>query len=125
MDNWYLQLEYFDPHEPYFVPEKYKQLYEDAPLEFDWPYYGQVQPGDEDKVHQARVNYRAVLSMLDTYLGKLLDFLDAHDMWKDTMVIVNTDHGYMPGEHGYFGKNYMPMYDEIVHTPFSYGNREP
>ena len=36
-DNWYLQLEYFDPHEPYFVPEKYKQLYEDAPLEFDWP----------------------------------------------------------------------------------------
>ena len=117
-DNWYLQLEYFDPHEPYFVPEKYKQLYEDAPLEFDWPYYGQVQPGDEDKVHQARVNYRAVLSMLDTYLGKLLDFLDAHDMWKDTMVIVNTDHGYMLGEHGYFGKNYMPMYDEIVHTPF-------
>lgn len=56
--------------------------------------------------------------MLDTYLGKLLDFLDAHDMWKDTMVIVNTDHGYMLGEHGYFGKNYMPMYDEIVHTPF-------
>ncbi|HBF36121.1 MAG TPA: hypothetical protein DDW50_02240 [Firmicutes bacterium] len=39
-------------------------------------------------------------------------------MWKDTMLIINTDHGYLLGEHGYFGKNYMPNYDQIVHTPF-------
>ena len=69
-------------------------------------------------MEDARINYRAVLSMMDYYLGKILDFMDEHDMWKDTMLIVNTDHGYMLGEHGYFGKNYMPCFDEIVHTPF-------
>ncbi len=30
-DDWYLQLEYFDPHEPFFVPERFKRLYTDAP----------------------------------------------------------------------------------------------
>lgn len=118
-DNWYLQMEYFDPHEPYFVPQRYKDLYvQGEPSDFDWPHYDEMEPGDEDKVRQARLNYRAVLSMMDNYLGKVLDFMDAHDMWKDTMLIVNTDHGYLLGEHGYFGKNYMPNYDQIAHTPF-------
>ena len=115
-DNWYLQLEYFDPHEPYFVPDRYKKLYSDDDLEFDWPFYGEVD--DPEKIREARLNYRAVVSMADNYLGKVLDFMDEHDMWKDTMLIVNTDHGYMLGEHGYFGKNYMPNYEEITHTPF-------
>ena len=119
-DNWYLQLEYFDPHEPYFVPDSYKKLYTDQENDFDWPYYGQVAEGEEGErqIRDARLNYRAVLSMLDCYLGKVLDFLDGHDMWKDTLLVVNTDHGYLLGEHGYFSKNYMPCYEEITHTPF-------
>lgn len=116
-DNWYLHVEYFDPHEPYFVPERYKKLYTDKDAPFDWPFYGEVEP-DAKEVQEAQLNYRAVLSMIDHYLGEILDFMDAHDMWKDTMLIVNTDHGYMLGEKGFFGKNYMPCYEEIVHTPF-------
>lgn len=116
-DNWYLHIEYFDPHEPYFVPDEYKKLYTDQDAEFDWPFYGEVGE-DSEEVRQARLNYRAVLSMMDKYLGKVLDFMDEHDMWKDTMLIVNTDHGYLLGEHGFFGKNYMPNYEQIVHTPF-------
>ena len=66
-DNWYLQLEYFDPHEPYFVPDSYKKLYTDQENDFDWPYYGQVAEGEEGErqIRDARLNYRAVLSMLD------------------------------------------------------------
>ena len=43
-DRWYLQLETFDPHEPFFSPEKYKKSYEDnydGPM-FDWPGYHEV-----------------------------------------------------------------------------------
>ena len=29
-DNWYLQLENYDPHEPYFTPESYKEPYKDG-----------------------------------------------------------------------------------------------
>ena len=40
-DNWFLQLECFDPHEPFFVPEKYLRMYGiDDPSQFDgWPPY--------------------------------------------------------------------------------------
>lgn len=27
-DNWFLQLEEFDPHEPYYVPDRFLSLYE-------------------------------------------------------------------------------------------------
>lgn len=118
-DNWYLHLEYFDPHEPFDCPDRYKRLYSDAPLpDFDWPLYTPASEQDPEKLRQSVINYKACISMCDDYLGKVLDFFDAHDMWKDTLLIVNTDHGYMLGEHGYFAKNYMPCYEELVNIPF-------
>jgi len=37
---------------------------------------------------------------------------------KDTVLIVNTDHGFLLGEHEWLGKNFPPPYDELVHLPF-------
>lgn len=52
--------------------------------------------------------------------------MDHYDMWKDTMLIVNTDHGFMLGEKEWMGKNVQPMYNEIVHSPFFiYDPRNP
>lgn len=117
-DNWYLHIEYFDPHEPFFVPQKYKDLYQGGDAaEFDWPRYNETDPASGE-VREARLHYRALVSMMDNYLGKVLDFIDENDMWKDTMLIINTDHGFLLGEHGYFAKNYMPSFDQLVHTPF-------
>jgi arylsulfatase A-like enzyme len=47
----------------------------------------------------------------------VLDLFDRLDLWKDTMLIVNADHGCLLGEHGFWGKNSMPFYDEIVRLP--------
>ena len=49
------------------------------------------------------------MSMCDHYLGKVLDMMDRYDLWKDTMLIVNTDHGFMLGEKEWMGKNVQPM----------------
>ncbi|MDR1533602.1 MAG: sulfatase-like hydrolase/transferase [Planctomycetota bacterium] len=117
-DDWYLHIEYFDPHEPFFVPRKYKELYPGgAEAAFDWPGYGEIDP-DSRQAGEAKLHYRALLSMMDNYLGKVLDFMDENGMWKDTLLIVNTDHGFLLGEHGYFAKNYMPSYDQLVRIPF-------
>ena len=48
--------------------------------------------------------YAALISMCDAYLGKILDFMDDHEMWKDTLLIVNTDHGFLLGEHDWLGE---------------------
>ena len=64
--------------------------------------------------------------MCDRYLGKVLDMMDKYDLWKDTMLIVNTDHGFMLGEKEWMGKNIQPMYEELIHTPFFiYDPRNP
>nr|WP_318683835.1 sulfatase [uncultured Acetatifactor sp.] len=118
-DDWYLQIEIFDPHEPFYTQENYKKLY---PHDYhgknlDWPDYGKNEYGPEATRH-VRYEYAALLSMCDHNLGRLLDKMDQLDMWRDTMLIVNTDHGFMLGEKEWMGKNIQPMYQEIVHLPF-------
>lgn len=117
-DNWFLQLETFDPHEPFFSYQKYKDLYPhdyNGPI-FDWPPYRRVQETRE-QVEHIKYEYAALLSMCDNYLGKVLDIMDKYGMWKDTMLIVNTDHGFLLGEHGWWAKCTMPLYNEIAKTP--------
>lgn len=118
-DRWFLQIECFDPHEPFTSPRKYKDIYPheyDGPI-FDWPPYGPVREPRE-QVEHARMEYAALLSMCDAHLGKVLDAMDRHDLWKDTMLIVWTDHGFMLGEHDHWAKRTQPWYEELAHTPF-------
>jgi arylsulfatase A-like enzyme len=104
-DNWFLQLECFDPHEPFFVPEKYLKMYGiDDPSQFDgWPPYYFVTETDERK-SLIQKYYMALLTMVDAYVGKVLDYMDRYDLWQDTLLIVNTDHGFLLGEHEWWGK---------------------
>jgi arylsulfatase A-like enzyme len=117
-DRWFLQIESFDPHEPFFTQQKYKDLYPhayDGP-HFDWPAYAPVTE-DAAAVAHARAQYAALVSMCDHSLGRVLDEMDRLDLWNDTMLIVCTDHGFLLGEHGWWAKNLQPFYNEIAHTP--------
>ncbi|MBL7198565.1 MAG: sulfatase [Anaerolineae bacterium] len=117
-DNWFLHIETFDPHEPFYTQAQYKALYPhhyDGP-HFDWPPYG---PAHETpaQVQHARYEYAASLSMCDAWLGKVLDLMDKHHLWDDTMLIVNTDHGFLLGEHDWWAKCVQPFYGEVAHSP--------
>jgi arylsulfatase A-like enzyme len=116
-DGWYLQVETFDPHEPFFTHDNYKRMY---PIDMDrkdddWPNYEKVH--DKDEIKHMRMQYAALVSMCDSCLGKVLDAMDRYGMWDDTMLIVTTDHGYLLGEHDYWAKNIMPWYNETANIP--------
>ncbi|MEN6385321.1 MAG: sulfatase [Phycisphaerales bacterium] len=117
-DNWFLTIETFDPHEPFFSHQKYKELYPHNynGLHFDWPGYDYVTQ-DEQTMQHVRNEYAALVSMCDENIGKLLDLMDKYDLWKDTMLIVNTDHGFLLGEHNSWAKCWIPFYNEIAHIP--------
>lgn len=117
-DNWFLQIESFDPHEPFLVPEEYDKLYKDkiTKKDLDWPDYHPVTESDEDR-DNLKYKYAALLSKCDNSLGKIMKLMDKYDMWKDTMLIVCTDHGFLLGEHNWWAKNMMPAYNEIINTP--------
>jgi arylsulfatase A-like enzyme len=116
-DNWLLQIETFDPHEPFIVPERFAALYPEnyTGLHYDWP----RGPCDEDEetIEHIRNLYRARVSLCDENLGKIPDAMDAYNLWDDTLLMVFSDHGFLLGEHAYWGKNGIPMYEEIAHTP--------
>ena len=57
----------------------------------NWPRYGMVPSGDyHEDLENAAKEYAALMTMCDAHVGKVLDFMDEHDMWKDTVLIVNT-----------------------------------
>ena len=117
-DNWFLQIETFDPHEPFFTQAQYKDLYphEYGGPHFDWPPYARGERGAGGG-RALRREYAALLSMCDHYLGRVLDLMDELDLWKDTLLIVNTDHGFLLGEHDWWAKFVQPFYNEVAHTP--------
>ncbi len=118
-DNWMLQLESFDPHEPFYTFEEYRKLYASdyAGRHVDWPL---PSPAGQEQGYVAYVQnqYKALVSMIDRNLGRVLDAMDANDLWKDTMLIVDTDHGLLLGEHDWWSKGAMPTYNEIANIPF-------
>lgn len=117
-ENWFLQIETFDPHEPFFTQQHYKDMYPhdyDGP-HFDWPDYSPVNESPQSVEHM-RMEYAALVSMCDYYLGKVLDTMDELDLWKDTLLIVTTDHGFLLGEHGWWSKVRPPFYNVVAHIP--------
>ena len=116
--NWFLQIETFDPHEPFFSHSEFKELYphDYTGPQFDWPPYARVSESKEAVEHM-RYEYAALLSMCDRSLGRVLDAMDRHKMWDDTMLIVNTDHGFLLGEHDWWAKCVQPFYNEVAHIP--------
>ncbi len=117
-DNWFLQIECFDPHEPFMAPERFKSQYQTGYNGgiLDWPVYEEVHDNPEE-IAEIRANYAALVAMCDHYFGQLLDFFDAHDLWSDTMLVLTTDHGFLLAEHDWWGKNRQPYYEEISHIP--------
>lgn len=126
-DDWFLSIETFDPHEPFDAPSRLVKKYDPdytGPIH-DWDNYGPVTESQAEIDH-LRACYMALVEYCDEQLGRVIDFMDENNMWKDTMLIVCTDHGHMLSEKGFWAKNYMPLYNEIANTPlFVWDPRHP
>lgn len=126
-DRWLVQIETFDPHEPFFTQQEFQDLYphEYQGPPFDWPPYREVRE-DAQTVAHIRYMYAALMTYCDQQLGRVLDIFDRYDLWQDTMLLVNTDHGFMMGEHDWWAKVMTPFFQEVAHIPFwAYDPRDP
>ena len=122
-DRFFLFVDEFDPHEPFDTPEEYMRMYDpdwEGPHPI-WPPYidGGVSRGvlTERQARQTRALYGGKLTMIDHWLGRVLDKLDQHKLWDDTLVILCTDHGHYLGEKDIWGKPGVPVYEPLGHIP--------
>ena len=122
-ERFFLMIDEFDPHEPFDTPEPYASLYDPdwTGPHLIWPPYavGGVAKGvlTEREGAQVRASYGGKLTMIDKWLGRLLDTLGAQNLWRDTVVILTTDHGHYLGEKDIWGKPGAPLYQTIAHIP--------
>jgi len=123
---FFLQVESFDVHEPFDVPEPYASMYADAAgkQRFNiWPPYQDpaqlanfMAQTTAEELAFIRAQYAGKLTMVDRWFGALIEALDELELWNDTAVIVTTDHGHDLGERGTFGKQF-PHYDSHANIP--------
>ena len=62
--------------------------------------------------------YAGELTMMDRWLGRFMDRMEELNLFKDTMVLLLSDHGMILGEHGIVGKPHYALYPETVDVPF-------
>ena len=122
-ERFLLFIDEFDPHEPFDTPEPYASLYDPgwrAP-HLIWPPYlrgalanGVLSPAE---ARQVRACYGAKLTMIDTWLGRVLDVVDRRGLWDTTAVVLCTDHGHYLGEKDIWGKPPVPVFEPLGHIP--------
>ncbi len=116
----FLFVDEFDPHEPFDVPEPFASMYDPdwSGGHLIWPPY--LTSGiDAREGRQIRAQYLGKLTMIDAWLGRLLDVLDRRALWDNTMVILTSDHGIYLGEHDTWGKPPSPVYDTLGLLPLT------
>ncbi|GAA0177485.1 sulfatase-like hydrolase/transferase [Clostridium sediminicola] len=61
--------------------------------------------------------YYGMVSMMDKYIGKILDKLDELNLDNETIIIFTTDHGHFFGQHGLIRKGPF-HYEDMIKVPF-------
>jgi arylsulfatase A-like enzyme len=61
-------------------------------------------------------DYLRCVASIDDNVGRLLDFLDAEGLARETVVIYTSDQGFFLGDHNWYDKRFM--YEESIKMPF-------
>lgn len=63
-----------------------------------------------------RAYYWGLCSLVDTYVGEIINKLKECNLYDDTIIVFTSDHGDMMGSHGLLAK--CVMFEEAVRVPF-------
>jgi arylsulfatase A-like enzyme len=86
-----------------------------------------VSADDENAVRSYLAQYYGMIANVDHNVGVILNWLDAHGLAEDTVVVLLSDHGDMAGEHGYLCGTKKTPYRQVCRVPllFRYPKRFP
>jgi arylsulfatase A-like enzyme len=124
---FFLAVGFFKPHTPFNAPTKYWELYDpsriilagnpEPPVDvpsaamYNWEYIRSFRgipdtgPISKEKARHLIHGYYAAVSYMDAQLGRVLDELERLELDQKTVIVLWSDHGYMLGEHGIWGKH--------------------
>lgn len=134
-DNWFLHVNYWDPHTPYRSPEAFGNPFENDPLpqwiteevlmehrqhvgphscrelamydDVGWSQYPRY-PGeikDMADLHRFMDGYDCGIRYMDQHIGQLFDALEQQGVMADVAIIITADHGENMGELGIYAEH--------------------
>lgn len=111
----------FDDKPPHFKLTQtenpdFSYLKEDNEDRPHWVHGAGYQVQSKEKKAQNMATYYGMISMMDHYIGRVLDKLEELDLLKNTVVIFTTDHGHFLGEHGLTAKA-IHHYEDLLRIP--------
>lgn len=119
---FYLYVDSFTPHETWEAPLHYYNLY-GSPGDRDpiclSAAYGPFASDYADRLPSIRANYAGLVTMLDTWFGRLLDTVDSLGLRNNTLIFFLSDHGTNFGDNaeGIMGKPADYMYPGTMDIP--------
>ena len=125
-EKFLLYVDTFDVHEPFWPPQEYADMY-DPGYEGDvvvYPRYDSTGYLTDAELQHVRSIYAGAITLMDKYVGLLLDKVRELGLWDNTAICFISDHGWYFGEHNYIGKHTVldrakgwPFYNEVARVP--------
>jgi len=123
-EKFFLHIDTFDPHEPWDPPKWYADMYDPEWKGGEVPggayIVGVKRPSasdlTEEQLNHLRALYAGEVTLVDRWIGRLLQKIDDLGLLEDTAIIFTSDHGTYIGEHNYVGKK-PHLYEEVAHIP--------
>ena len=117
-DRFFLTVESFDPHEPWFVPEHYRRMYDDS----DGPQqvvsgYSDTTGMTPEALRRTQANYSGLVTMCDRWFGYFHEAMGAMGLLENTLLVVTSDHGHSIGDKAYIGKRGYPSDPSVFDVP--------
>jgi len=122
-DRLFLWVDCFDPHEAWDPPEPYWSMYKPEGYEgaelvdpVAGPVEGYMTP---EEVERTRTLYAGEVTLVDKWVGKLLERMRELGLYENTLIMHLSDHGEPFGEHGIIRKAEPWSYEELVRSPLA------
>lgn len=127
---FFLFLRHMDPHSPYLPPQPFERIFYhgdecDAANRSMDPVFAfepfkhtlidMLPPGISDREY-VNAQYDGAIAYMDACIQSVFAALQAHDIFDETIVAVNGDHGEELDEHG-FWYDHHGLYDTVLHVP--------
>lgn len=90
-EKFFLWMHLYDPHYPYRPPPPYNEQYKDRP-------------------------YDGEIAFADAQVGRMIAYLKANDLYRNTLIVLTGDHGESLGEHGEKTHGFF-IYNATLHVP--------
>jgi len=107
LDGFLLWIDTWDPHEPFDPPAHDLKLYADPEYDGDqitYPQYGRSTYMTKEELRHVRALYAGEVTMVDRWIGHLMDKVEQLGLLDNTLIIHTSDHGHLFGEHDLEGK---------------------